>query len=144
MKYGSLLVVCMLASARAFSGMLGTSVSAFGGKVLVTGTSNGASLEMKKGKDNVPPQMRAQYTRQKEMMQQRDAMIAASKPGADGLPVFNLFVRSPRANVSSLFYRQTTRRYQWNSSFHPVPHNLVDVVSLWKFQGRRKVESIGI
>jgi len=81
--------------------MVGTSVSAFGGKVLVTGgmTSNSHSLEMKKGKDNVPPQMRSQYARQKELMQQRDAMIAASKPGADGLPVFNLFVRSPRANV---------------------------------------------
>jgi hypothetical protein len=55
---------------------------------------------MKKGKANVPPQMRSQYNRQKEMMAQRDAMIAASKPGPDGLPVFNLFVRSARANVS--------------------------------------------
>jgi hypothetical protein len=100
MKYGSLLAACMLASAHAFSSMLGTSVSAFGGKVLVTGTSNGACLEMKKGKANVPPQMRSQYNRQKEMMAQRDAMIAASKPGPDGLPVFNLFVRSARANVS--------------------------------------------
>jgi hypothetical protein len=99
MKYGSLLAACMLASAHAFSSMLGTSVSALGGKVLVTGTSNGACLEMKKGKANVPPQMRSQYNRQKEMMAQRDAMIAASKPGPDGLPVFNLFVRSARANM---------------------------------------------
>lgn len=96
-KFTALLAACLLASARAFS----SSVSAFGGKVLVTGTSNGATLEMKKGKPNVPPQMRSQYKRQKEMAAMRDQMIAASKPGPDGLPVFNLFVRTKKANVSS-------------------------------------------
>lgn len=102
MKYTTLLAFCLLGSAHAFSGMVGTSVSAFGGTVLVTGTSNNHSMQMKKGKANVPPQMRSQYARQQEMMQQREQMIAASKPGADGLPVFNLFVRSPRANVSDI------------------------------------------
>ena len=97
MKYTALLAACLLASAHAF----GTSVSAFGGKVLVSGTANGATMEMKKGKANVPPQMRSQYARQKELMQQREQMIAASKPGPDGLPVFNLFVRTARANVSA-------------------------------------------
>merc|ERR1712130_198529 len=29
----------------------------------------------------------------------RDQMIAASKPGDDGLPVFNLFVRTKKANM---------------------------------------------
>jgi hypothetical protein len=44
--------------------------------------------------------MRSQYAKQKELVAMREQMIAASKPGADGLPVFNLFVRTKRANVS--------------------------------------------
>jgi hypothetical protein len=55
---------------------------------------------MKKGKENVPPAMRSQYRRQKEMSKMREQMIEAQKPGPDGLPVFNLFVRTKRANVS--------------------------------------------
>lgn len=62
-------------------------------------TSTGNSLTMKKGKPNVPPQMRGNYAKQKEMQAMRDQMIAASKPGSDGLPVFNLFVRTKKANV---------------------------------------------
>lgn len=111
MKYTSLLTVCLLAaSAHGFS-MVGTSVSAFGGKVLLSGAQNTATMEMKKGKANVPPQMRSQYARQQEMMQQRDQMIAASKPGADGLPVFNLFVRTARANVSTNSMRSVHSTY---------------------------------
>jgi hypothetical protein len=49
---------------------------------------------MKKGKANVPPQMRGQYKKQQEMVQMRDQMVAASQVGPDGLPVFNLFVKS--------------------------------------------------
>lgn len=83
--------------------------SSFGGSVLLTGkaeTSSSssyrgvASLEMKKGKENVPAQMRSQYRRQKEMAKMREQMIEAQRPGPDGLPVFNLFVRTKRANVS--------------------------------------------
>jgi hypothetical protein len=59
----------------------------------------GPQLEMKKGKPNVPPQMRSQYKRQQEMQELRQRMIQASTPGSDGLPVFNLFVRTKRANV---------------------------------------------
>ena len=44
--------------------------------------------------------MRGQYKRQQEMAQMREQMISASQPGADGLPVFNLFVRTKKANVS--------------------------------------------
>lgn len=77
----------------------GSAVSSFGGNVLISGVANGASLEMKKGKANVPPQMRGQYKKQQEMAQMRQQMIAASKPGEDGLPVFNLFVRTKVANV---------------------------------------------
>lgn len=80
--------------------VVGSGVSGFGGSVLVTGASNVASMEMKKGKANVPPQMRQQYARQQEMASQREQMIAATKPGDDGLPVFNLFVRSGLKNVS--------------------------------------------
>lgn len=54
---------------------------------------------MKKGKANVPPQMRSQYKRQQEMASMRDQMLAAQKPGEDGLPVFNLFVRTKKANM---------------------------------------------
>jgi len=75
-------------------------VSGFGGSVLVTGTSNGpAMMEMKKGKANVPAPMRSQYKRQQEMGQMREQMMDAQRPGPDGLPVFNLFVRTKRANM---------------------------------------------
>ncbi|KAL7581777.1 hypothetical protein ACA910_022310 [Epithemia clementina (nom. ined.)] len=84
----------------------GSIVSSFGGSVLITGTPNKplapsslATLEMKKGKPNVPPQMRGQYARQKELVAMREQMLAASKPGDDGLPVFNLFVRSKKSKV---------------------------------------------
>lgn len=90
-------------STSAFS-MVGPSsmTSGFGGQVLVTGISNGACMmEMKmKGKAGVPPQMRGQYKKAQEMKQMRDQMIANSKPGTDGLPVFNLYVRTKKANVS--------------------------------------------
>jgi hypothetical protein len=89
---------------------MGSAVSGFSGSVLLVDrpsspssspspNSNPSFLTMKKGKANVPPQMRGQYEKQKEMMAQREAMIAATKPGADGFPVFNLFVRTKRANV---------------------------------------------
>ena len=81
----------------------GSAVSSFGGSVLVTSrpaqcASN--TLSMKKGKPNLPPQMRGQYKRQQEMAAMRDQMVAAQKTGPDGLPVFNLFVRTQKANVS--------------------------------------------
>lgn len=93
-----------VASAFSVSGSMG---SAFGGSVLVTGAApkvnhGGSNIEMRKGKDNVPPAMRAQYKKQKEMQGMREQMMEAQKPGADGLPVFNLFVRTPRANVRIL------------------------------------------
>ena len=56
-------------------------------------------LTMKKGKPNVPVNMRGDYRRQKELSQMREQMVAASRPGADGMPVFNLFVRTKKANV---------------------------------------------
>lgn len=84
----------------------GSAVSSFGGSVLVTGSCSSnafpgrtAVLEMKKGKPNVPPQMRGQYAKQKEMAAMRDQMISATKAGDDGLPVFNLFVRTKKAKV---------------------------------------------
>jgi len=56
-------------------------------------SSRGTTLEMKKGKVNLPPQMRGNYKKQKEMMEAAEAMRAAQNPN-DGFPVFNLFVRS--------------------------------------------------
>lgn len=55
---------------------------------------------MKKGKPNVPANMRSQYKRQQEMGRMKNEMMAAQRPGSDGFPVFNLFVRTTRANVS--------------------------------------------
>ena len=63
--------------------------------------NNGAAtIEMKKGKANVSPQMRQQYKRAQEMEGYRQQMIDSQTAGADGFPVFNLFVRTPLKNVS--------------------------------------------
>jgi hypothetical protein len=94
--------IFLMVSANAY---VGSSVSAFGGKVLVSGAANAVMLQMKKGKLNIPPQMRSQYAKQKEMSAMREQMIAATKQGPDGLPVFNLYVRTPRANVSLTCHR---------------------------------------
>ena len=59
-------------------------------------------MEMKKGKANVPPMMRGQYKRQQQMAQMREQMVEAQTAGSDGLPVFNLFVRTKKQNVSSV------------------------------------------
>jgi len=56
-------------------------------------------LEMKKGKPNVPVNMRGNYKKMQEMQSMREQMLAASTPGSDGMPVFNLYVRTKRANV---------------------------------------------
>ena len=85
----------------------GSAVSSFGGSVLVTAerpttpaaSSSSSWLDMKKGKANVPPQMRGQYAQQQRMLQMREQMLAASTPGDDGFPVFNLFVRTKKANM---------------------------------------------
>ena len=62
--------------------------------------SSSGTIEMKKGKANVSPQMRQQYKRAQEMESYRQQMIDSQTAGADGLPVFNLFVRTPLKNVS--------------------------------------------
>ena len=109
MKYYTatlLLLAAMAAETSAFSA--GSSMtSSFGGSVLITGkasvsTPSGATIEMKKGKDNVPPAMRATYKKQKELQGMRESMMESQRPGSDGFPIFNLYVRSKRANVSSL------------------------------------------
>lgn len=96
-------VVALLIDAAAAFSASGSISSAFGGSVLVTGkdasVNHGAMIQMKKGKDNVPPAMRAQYKKQRELQGMREQMMDAQSPGTDGLPVFNLFVRTPRANM---------------------------------------------
>eukprot|EP00548_Thalassiothrix_antarctica_P000841 CAMPEP_0194146042 /NCGR_PEP_ID=MMETSP0152-20130528/19360_1 /TAXON_ID=1049557 /ORGANISM="Thalassiothrix antarctica, Strain L6-D1" /LENGTH=184 /DNA_ID=CAMNT_0038846447 /DNA_START=221 /DNA_END=775 /DNA_ORIENTATION=+ len=54
---------------------------------------------MKKGKANVPPSMRGQYAKQQEMQSMRQEYLSSRKPGADGFPIFNLYVRTSRANM---------------------------------------------
>jgi hypothetical protein len=114
MKYFTIAVlyILSLAAVKSAAFSVGSSSSSssmsssFGGSVLITGKNSVASpngrsnIDMKKGKENVPPAMRSQYRRQKEMSKMREQMIQAQKPGPDGLPVFNLFVRTKRANVS--------------------------------------------
>lgn len=102
----ALAVVLVAVSTDAY--MVGNSVSSFGGSVLVTGVSNVATMEMKKGKANVPPQMRGQYKKQQEMKRMRDQMVEASRPGADGLPVFNLYVRTKKNQVSHTIHQVDT------------------------------------
>ena len=69
----------------------------------VVGTVNNrashAILTMKKGKANVPPQMRSQYARAQEMEGYRKQMVDSQSYGKDGLPVFNLYVRTGLKNV---------------------------------------------
>lgn len=101
------LLIGITTTSTTYGWMTGSSVSSFGGSVLLlerpsssmrTATS-ASEITMKKGKENVPPSMRTQYARQKELVAMREQMLASSRPGPDGLPVFNLFVRTKRANV---------------------------------------------
>lgn len=98
----------------------GSRISGFGGQVVLTtgpfhnnnnndNDNNDSTLTMKKGKSNVPPAMRKQYERQKEMMEMRKQMIEASRVADDGLPVFNLYVRSKKVKVRG----KTERIVRW-------------------------------
>ena len=69
-------------------------------EVIAPRTATKATLTMKKGKANVPPQMRSQYARAKEMEGYRKQMVESQTVGKDGLPVFNLYVRTGLKNVS--------------------------------------------
>jgi len=51
-------------------------------------------LTMKKGKPNVPANMRGQYKQQQQMNQMKEEIANQRKVGADGFPIFNLFVRT--------------------------------------------------
>jgi len=78
--------------------------STFGGRSLVGAPSNiversRGDMCMKKGKPNIPPQMRGQYKRAQEMQNMREQMMEAQDPSTDGLPVFNLYVRTKVANM---------------------------------------------
>uniref|UniRef100_A0A7S2S5A2 Uncharacterized protein n=1 Tax=Eucampia antarctica TaxID=49252 RepID=A0A7S2S5A2_9STRA len=102
-------LLCAAGGANAYTTSTGGSMtSSFGGAVVYHRENNAISsgnnnqkcvLEMKKGKANVPPQMRSQYKRQQEISSMQKSMMDAQKPGADGFPVFNLFVRTKRANM---------------------------------------------
>mmetsp|Transcript_18320 Transcript_18320/g.29662 ORF Transcript_18320/g.29662 Transcript_18320/m.29662 type:complete len:217 (+) Transcript_18320:131-781(+) len=62
-------------------------------------SSSSSTLEMKKGKANVSPQMRQQYKRAQEMESYRQQMMDSQMSGPDGFPVFNLFVRTELKNM---------------------------------------------
>lgn len=130
------LSLTFLASVEAWS----STSSAFGGRMLV-GAQNGSNLDMKKGKANVPPQMRGQYKKQQEMAEMRRQIVEASQPGSDGLPVFNLYVRTKRQNVRILLLRYqcsyfvvVMENYVTNCVSNCVSHCLTlpsDLVSMW-------------
>mmetsp|Transcript_93227 Transcript_93227/g.268443 ORF Transcript_93227/g.268443 Transcript_93227/m.268443 type:complete len:206 (-) Transcript_93227:15-632(-) len=94
-----LLVVLSLAVLGPVHPWTSSSMTSFGGRRMMLGVQNGSKLDMKKGKANVPPQMRGQYKKQQEMAEMRRQIMEASQPGSDGLPVFNLFVRTKRQNI---------------------------------------------
>jgi len=81
----------------------GSVSSGFAGSCLIVGNAASSNyrpsqLQMKggggKGKD-----MRGQYKRNEELGRRREEMLSATTFGADGLPVFNLYVRTPVANM---------------------------------------------
>jgi len=97
----SFIFVSLLSTCAAWT--TSSAASSFQGSVLITQprpSSDSCNLVMKKGKPNVPPNMRGQYKKQKEMAAMQKEMMESQKPGSDGLPVFNLFVRTKKANVS--------------------------------------------
>jgi len=109
MQRNNILFLCslLIGSSHAWSSgpMIGSSVSGFGGRILMTSPApapacpvSGSTLEMKKG-NKMPQQMRGQYEKSKKMNEMRQAMEMNSKQGADGLPVFNLFVRTKIAKM---------------------------------------------
>jgi hypothetical protein len=138
----SCLLLCFLASSATAWTMTGSSVSGFGGSVLLArdnsvATNAGAStgMVMKKGKSKVPQQMRATYEKQKEMAGMRAQMDAASKPGEDGLPIFNLFVRTKAKNVrvsyvfALLYFFALLGFVCWKDAAYNIRRGLLDALS---------------
>jgi len=88
--------------------IVSSKVSSFGGSVLLTareqplyhghGTGVCSTLEMK-GSGGVPPHMRGQMKKQKEMAAYQKQMVESQQQGNDGFPIFNLFVRTSKANM---------------------------------------------
>ena len=66
--------------------------------------STSSIIEMKKGKANIPSHMRSQYARAKEMEGMRKQMMESTTVGSDGMPIFNLFVRTSLKNVSDKLF----------------------------------------
>lgn len=105
----SLLLVTLLAATTSGYTVLPQRSSHFVGSSVQHSTPSSTStnentLTMKKGKSNLPPAMRSQYARAQEMETYRKQMIDSQtyKPasqGGDGLPVFNLFVRTSLKNM---------------------------------------------
>ncbi|KAL3760710.1 hypothetical protein ACHAWU_000030 [Discostella pseudostelligera] len=61
--------------------------------------STSSIIEMKKGKANIPSHMRSQYARAQEMEGMRKQMMESTTVGSDGMPIFNLFVRTSLKNM---------------------------------------------
>jgi len=66
--------------------------------------STSSIIEMKKGKANIPSHMRSQYARAQEMEGMRKQMMESTTVGSDGMPIFNLFVRTSLKNVSDKLF----------------------------------------
>jgi len=98
-KFFSFLCLATLASVSFAFSTSSSFVSGGSGAAAIPAVQNGSNMEMKKGKPNVPPNMRGQFKKQQEMSAQQKQMMDAQKTGPDGFPVFNLFVRTQRQNV---------------------------------------------
>mmetsp|Transcript_44954 Transcript_44954/g.108657 ORF Transcript_44954/g.108657 Transcript_44954/m.108657 type:complete len:205 (+) Transcript_44954:303-917(+) len=96
-KFFTFLCLTTLASVSAFS--TSSSFVSTSASTLPVAIQNGSNMEMKKGKANVPPNMRGQFKKQQEMAAMQRQMGESQRPGSDGMPVFNLFVRTKRQNV---------------------------------------------
>jgi len=75
--------------------------------------SRGVVLEMsgrKKGKSVVPPRLRHDYSHEHSTREVRNEKIEPQKPGDDGLPVFNLFVRVKRRQVRTCVHENSSSR----------------------------------
>ena len=63
--------------------------------------SSMAAIEGKRGKSTAPPRIRHDYSHEHNIREGRNEGVDPPSPRDDGLPVFNLFVRAHRRQVSS-------------------------------------------
>lgn len=84
----------------------------------------------------MPPQMRGQFKKQQETAAMQRQMVDAQKPGSDGMPVFNLFVRTKRQNVSLLNRTESSMSLVCVGESIAHPMHIIGLVPMRVVQGR--------